>query len=102
MINVDPANDAVPYPIYFLLEIGFILLCFMPLFHVLISSVILLYGCYMSYSLFEQRYDCAINIEDLIKLEDVMAEHSLGPNGGITFQSLSHFRFPGSQYVFTF
>lgn len=28
------------------------------------------------------RYDCAINIEDLIKLSDVMSEHSLGPNGG--------------------
>lgn len=28
------------------------------------------------------RYDCAINIEDLIKLSDVMNEHSLGPNGG--------------------
>lgn len=27
-------------------------------------------------------YDCAINIEDLIKLSDVMNEHSLGPNGG--------------------
>ncbi|KAK4486785.1 hypothetical protein RD792_006631 [Penstemon davidsonii] len=27
-------------------------------------------------------YECAINIEDLIKLSDVMAEHSLGPNGG--------------------
>lgn len=28
------------------------------------------------------RYECAVNIEELIKLEDVMAEHSLGPNGG--------------------
>jgi hypothetical protein len=27
-------------------------------------------------------YECAVNIEDLIKLSDVMAEHSLGPNGG--------------------
>ncbi|KAL9689329.1 hypothetical protein QQ045_009713 [Rhodiola kirilowii] len=27
-------------------------------------------------------YECAINIEDLIKLSDVMIEHSLGPNGG--------------------
>ncbi|KAG6438094.1 hypothetical protein SASPL_103030 [Salvia splendens] len=42
VINLDPANDSLPY-------------------------------------------DCAINIEDLIKLEDVMAEHSLGPNGGVTF-----------------
>ncbi|KAG0514950.1 hypothetical protein BDA96_10G237400 [Sorghum bicolor] len=31
------------------------------------------------------RYECAINIEDLIKLNDVMAEHSLGPNGGIVY-----------------
>lgn len=29
------------------------------------------------------RYDCAVNIEDLIKLDDVMMEHSLGPNGGM-------------------
>lgn len=28
------------------------------------------------------RYECAINIEELIKLSDVMSEHSLGPNGG--------------------
>lgn len=28
------------------------------------------------------RYECAVNIEDLIKLSDVMTEHSLGPNGG--------------------
>lgn len=27
-------------------------------------------------------YECAVNIEELIKLEDVMQEHSLGPNGG--------------------
>ncbi|KAL4579136.1 hypothetical protein LXL04_015272 [Taraxacum kok-saghyz] len=31
------------------------------------------------------EYDCAINIEDLIKLSDVMNEHSLGPNGGIVY-----------------
>jgi len=31
------------------------------------------------------RYECAINIEDLIKLSDVMAEHSLGPNGGLVY-----------------
>jgi hypothetical protein len=30
------------------------------------------------------RYECAINIEDLIKLSDVMSEHSLGPNGGLS------------------
>ncbi|KAF8024643.1 hypothetical protein BT93_F1730 [Corymbia citriodora subsp. variegata] len=27
-------------------------------------------------------YECAVNIEELIKLSDVMMEHSLGPNGG--------------------
>ncbi|KAG0517558.1 hypothetical protein BDA96_09G099600, partial [Sorghum bicolor] len=42
VVNLDPANDALPY-------------------------------------------ECAINIEDLIKLNDVMAEHSLGPNGGIVY-----------------
>ncbi|KAL6536120.1 GPN-loop GTPase qqt1 [Orobanche hederae] len=38
VINLDPANDSLPY-------------------------------------------ECAVNSEDLIKLEDVMVEHSLGPNG---------------------
>ncbi|XP_073053031.1 GPN-loop GTPase QQT1 [Primulina eburnea] len=42
VINLDPANDSLPY-------------------------------------------DCAINIEELIKLSDVMAEHSLGPNGGLIY-----------------
>ncbi|KAG0481016.1 hypothetical protein HPP92_011874 [Vanilla planifolia] len=42
VINLDPANDALPY-------------------------------------------DCAVNIEDLIKLSDVMVEHSLGPNGGLVY-----------------
>ncbi|KAL3571475.1 hypothetical protein D5086_025379 [Populus alba] len=42
VINLDPANDALPY-------------------------------------------DCAVNIEDLIKLSDVMNEHSLGPNGGLVY-----------------
>ncbi|CAN6232045.1 unnamed protein product [Urochloa humidicola] len=42
VVNLDPANDALPY-------------------------------------------ECAINIEDLIKLSDVMAEHSLGPNGGLVY-----------------
>ncbi|MCL7027815.1 hypothetical protein MKW94_022986, partial [Papaver nudicaule] len=42
VINLDPANDALPY-------------------------------------------DCAVNIEDLIKLSDVMTEHSLGPNGGLVY-----------------
>ncbi|XP_058097463.1 GPN-loop GTPase QQT1 isoform X4 [Magnolia sinica] len=42
VINLDPANDALPY-------------------------------------------ECAVNIEDLIKLSDVMLEHSLGPNGGLVY-----------------
>ncbi|GER52541.1 GPN-loop GTPase [Striga asiatica] len=49
VINLDPANDSLPYPFQFVL------------------------------------YDCAINIEDLIKLSDVMGEHSLGPNGGLIY-----------------
>lgn len=40
VVNLDPANDALPY-------------------------------------------DCAVNIEELIKLEVVMSECSLGPNGGL-------------------
>ena len=36
---------------------------------------------------------CAVNIEELINLSDVMNEHSLGPNGG-PFAFLCHdFRF---------
>ncbi|KFK31225.1 hypothetical protein AALP_AA6G084600 [Arabis alpina] len=42
IVNLDPANDALPY-------------------------------------------DCAVNIEELIKLEDVMEEPSLGPNGGLLY-----------------
>ncbi|KAM7279832.1 hypothetical protein ACFE04_006966 [Oxalis oulophora] len=42
VINLDPANDSLPY-------------------------------------------DCAVNIEDLIKLSDVMAQHNLGPNGGLVY-----------------
>eukprot|EP00897_Mesotaenium_endlicherianum_P004597 jgi/Mesen1/4165/ME000219S03297 len=42
VINLDPANDALPY-------------------------------------------DCAVNIEELIKLEDVMADYKLGPNGGLVY-----------------
>lgn len=30
-------------------------------------------------------YECAINIEDLIKLGDATGEHSLGPNGGLIY-----------------
>ncbi|KAL9313081.1 hypothetical protein ACSQ67_018533 [Phaseolus vulgaris] len=42
VINLDPANDSLPY-------------------------------------------ECAVNIEDLVKLSDVMVEHSLGPNGGLVY-----------------
>ncbi|XP_024358558.1 GPN-loop GTPase QQT1 isoform X2 [Physcomitrium patens] len=31
------------------------------------------------------RYECAVNIEDLVKLEDVMSQYDLGPNGGLVF-----------------
>jgi hypothetical protein len=30
-------------------------------------------------------YECAVNIEDLIKIEDVMAEHGLGPNEDLVY-----------------
>ncbi|KAK9217411.1 hypothetical protein WN943_006044 [Citrus x changshan-huyou] len=30
-------------------------------------------------------YECAVNIEDLIRLSDVMKEHSLGPDGGLVY-----------------
>nr|CAB3446874.1 unnamed protein product [Digitaria exilis] len=54
VVNLDPANDALP--------------------------------CNSNVSLTVlARYECAINIEDLIKLSDVMAEHSLGPNGGLVY-----------------
>ncbi|AET00244.2 P-loop nucleoside triphosphate hydrolase superfamily protein [Medicago truncatula] len=42
VINLDPANDSLPY-------------------------------------------ECAVNIEDLVKLSDVMMQHSLGPNGGLVY-----------------
>ncbi|XP_021687295.2 GPN-loop GTPase QQT1 isoform X3 [Hevea brasiliensis] len=53
VINLDPANDSLPY-------------------------------------------DCAVNIEDLIKLSDVMMEHSLGPNG----DHYLLFDFPGQVELF--
>lgn len=31
------------------------------------------------------KYDCQVNITDLITVEDAMAEHSLGPNGALIF-----------------
>ncbi|KAM0956552.1 hypothetical protein EV2_025595 [Malus domestica] len=33
-------------------------------------------------------YECFVNMEDLIKLSDVMVEHSLGPNGGDNLEKL--------------
>jgi GPN-loop GTPase len=42
IVNLDPANDALPYP-------------------------------------------CALNVMDLISLEDVMDEFALGPNGGLVY-----------------
>ena len=30
-------------------------------------------------------YPCAINVEELVCLEEVMREHELGPNGGLVF-----------------
>ncbi|XP_078433967.1 P-loop containing nucleoside triphosphate hydrolases superfamily protein isoform X2 [Wolffia australiana] len=33
----------------------------------------------------ELPYECAVNVEDLIKLSDVMIEHGLGPNGGLVY-----------------
>jgi hypothetical protein len=31
------------------------------------------------------RYECAVNISDLITLQDVMDEFDLGPNGGLVY-----------------
>ncbi|CAH2059946.1 unnamed protein product [Thlaspi arvense] len=42
IVNLDPANDALPY-------------------------------------------ECAVNVEELIKLEDVMVDPALGPNGGLVY-----------------
>jgi len=42
IVNLDPANDALPYP-------------------------------------------CAVDISELVTLQDVMDEHGLGPNGGMLF-----------------
>lgn len=30
-------------------------------------------------------YECSVNIEEIVKLSDVMAEHDLGPNGGLVY-----------------
>ncbi|KAL6899780.1 hypothetical protein ACP4OV_006438 [Aristida adscensionis] len=58
VINLDPANDALEFFLWSHTE------CVLDML---------------------TSYDCAINIEDLIKLSDVMAEHSLGPNGGLVY-----------------
>ncbi|KAL3683808.1 hypothetical protein R1sor_001830 [Riccia sorocarpa] len=55
VINLDPANDSLPYP--------------------LVESNVTFQCC----------YECAVNIEELIKLEDVMAQYDLGPNGGLVY-----------------
>ena len=33
----------------------------------------------------QYKYQCDINIQDLITLDDAMEEMSLGPNGGLVF-----------------
>lgn len=33
----------------------------------------------------EVPYDCAINVQELITIEDAMEEYNLGPNGGLVF-----------------
>lgn len=37
-------------------------------------------------------YDCAIDVRDFIKLEDIMKEDDLGPNGGVLYalEELEH------------
>ncbi|KAM1345016.1 hypothetical protein FF1_034420 [Malus domestica] len=56
--NLDPANDALAYPFQN--------------FHVLLFNL---------EPLREFSYEHSVNLEDLIKLSDVMVEHSLGSNG---------------------
>ncbi|GER37511.1 GPN-loop GTPase [Striga asiatica] len=75
VINLDPANDSLPYPFQFVLFFAFDSVLSCQWFNV---------------------YDCAINIEDLIKLSDVMGEHSLGPNG----DHYLLFDFPGQVELF--
>ncbi|CAI5988437.1 unnamed protein product [Closterium sp. NIES-64] len=31
------------------------------------------------------QYECAVNVEELVRLEDVMGQHGLGPNGGLVY-----------------
>ena len=32
-----------------------------------------------------RRYDCSIDVRELVSVEDVMAEMNLGPNGGLVY-----------------
>jgi len=72
---LDPANDSLPYPSVNLFEI--LLFLKVSLFFRCIVKLIDMVNLNNKY-----RYECAVNIEDLVKLSDVMIEHSLGPNGG--------------------
>jgi hypothetical protein len=31
------------------------------------------------------RYDCSIDVRELVSVEDVMVEMNLGPNGGLVY-----------------
>lgn len=73
---MDPANDSLPYPSINLFEI-LLLFLKVSLFFRCIVKLIDMVNLNNKY-----RYECAVNIEDLVKLSDVMIEHSLGPNGG--------------------
>jgi GPN-loop GTPase len=64
----------IHYRIYPSLSILFLKLSFFLLYIVKLVDMV--------YLDIEYRYDCAVNIEDLVKLSDVMIQHSLGPNGG--------------------
>lgn len=84
IINLDPANDALPYPVYYQWHnFSIFFLCGSNHGH-----FILIVNDFLDMN---WSYDCAVNIEDLIKLNDVMNEHSLGPNGGqLTFLYFAH------------
>ncbi|KAL9280242.1 GPN-loop GTPase QQT1 [Arabidopsis thaliana] len=67
IVNLDPANDALPYP-----------------FQAKYNKIVKNCRCMLFLDI-DFSYECAVNIEELIKLEDVMSEHSLGPNGGLVY-----------------
>lgn len=46
----------------------------------------------------QTNYPCALDIRDFIKLEDVMEESNLGPNGGI-IQSMEELEESGDQFI---